>query len=341
MSPTFPASIPVSATPSLQPEVNLFLPIVQPSDGPTDSTPYWLVDQESLRDEGVLFGLSEASPNEKIAEIKAYFTNQSAPYEQAIDHYNERVAELDRFIAQRNNRIDDLRQRINHLINRQPATDNLIRTLLSLGVSVMLCVGNFYLIDETLRPVFANRWIAVGVFLAGMFNLFGRTSFFYEEGGRLTGRRLLEEAGLPLAAASFILAQAIQKQPFWQAFALFVFVFFLFLLAGKLLLSLLTTLRHDLAIIQENRQSVLDKQQQLPLWQAQAEQLEREIEAVRAQKWPLVAALNRVETELARLNAQGDQLVNLFLSEFELARSLRDRLTEQQRTEVLRNYNVM
>lgn len=330
-----PAYLPVDAHDQPEPLIagNLYSPL--------EALPAWLSDEESLRDEGVLFGLSDAQPDEKIAQIRFCFDQLTAPLEQIRAQQTEKISELNKHISHQETRMGVLTSYIDTLRNRQPAEDNLIRTIVSLVVSLAMCTGTFFLIDETLRPTFPNRWIAVGVFLAGMFNLFGRTSFFYEEGSRLTGRRLLEETGLPLAASVFVLAQALPTQPVWQAIALFVFVFFLFLLAGKLLLGTLTVLRQDLAAIQANRQLLVDKQQQLPVYERQLAQLSQEIQVIRTQKSPMTTTLHRVETNLARLNARRDQLVNLFLSEFELARSLRDRLTEQQRREVLRSYNAV
>lgn len=297
--------------------------------------PYWLTDPDTLRDEGVLFGLSDAQPDEKVAEITAYFRHQTVPVNQQKEQSEATLTETNRQLKERETQTSELQARIDQLTNQRPATDNVLRNLVSLAVSVVMCVGAFHLVDETLRPAFSNRWIAIGVFLAGMFNLSGRTSFFYEEGIRLTGRRIVEEIGLPLAAALFVLIHALQRQPLGQAIALFVFVLFLFLLAGKLLLSVLTQLRSDLVAIGMDRQRKVDREQALPGWESQLVQLKRELEALRAQQVLQASASGQQEAALSGLNAQRDQLVNLFLSEFELARSLRYRLSEQQRQAIL------
>lgn len=301
----------------------------------SESLPGWLADEESLRDEGVLFGLSDARPDSKLDQIRAYFGQQSASVEEQIEQHTEKIGELNLFIEQRENRITALREQISDLNENQPVPNNLVRHVVSLALSVVLCIGNFYLIDETLRPMFANRWIAVGVFIAGMFNLFGRTSFFYETDTRLTGRRLVEELSLPLATSIFVLVQALQSQSIGQSIGLFVFVFFLFLLAGKLVLSTLTSLQTDVSIIQRNRQLSVNKVQNMPRWEADIERLGQEIDGIRIQKWSIVTTLNHLQAEVAHLNTQRDGLVNLFISEFELARSLRNRLTEQQRNSII------
>ncbi|MBN8822527.1 MULTISPECIES: hypothetical protein [unclassified Spirosoma] len=304
---------------------------------PAEPLPHWLADEESLRDEGVLFGLSDARPDSKLAQIRAYFAQLTAPFEEAIGQYTEKISELNLFIEQRENRLTALRDQLDTLRDKQPGTNNLFRNSISLVLSLALCVGNYFLIDETLQPAFANRWIAVGVFLAGMFNLAGRTSFFYETNTRLTVRRLLEEVGLPLATSVFIFIQALQSQPVIKSIGLFIFVFFLFLLAGKLLLNTLSAIQTDLLTIQQNRQLLVQKAQNIAIWEADIERLTQEIDAFRMQKWPIVTALNQAETNLTRLNTQRDGFVHLFISEFELARSLRDRLTEQQRKGII-NY---
>lgn len=296
----------------------------------SEPLPDWLLDDELLRDEGVLFGLSDAPPDGKIAQIRATFSQQTAPLDEAIEQYSEKTAELNLSVEQCDNQILALRNQLISLRESQPESTYLIRTVVSLCLSLIMGIGNFYLVDVTLQPSFPNRWIAVGVFLAGMFNLFGRTSFFYETDSKLSGRRIIEEVGMPLAASIFILVQSLQTQSVGMAIGLFVFVFFLFLLSGKLLLSTLTALQNDLAIIGKNRQLVVSKAQQLPIWEHEIQRLEREVDAIRTQKWSIATSLNHAEAKRNQLNAQRDRLVNLFLSEFELARSLRERLSEQQ-----------
>ena len=297
--------------------------------------PDWLADEDSLRDEGVLFGLSEARPDGKISQIRAFFARQTAPLTELADENSERIGELNLFIEQQENQVTALRDQMDELRNREPRPNNLIRTVVSLVLSLGVCVGNFYLIDETLLPMFPNRLIAVGIFLAGMFNLFSRTSFLYEAGASLSARRILAEIGLPLAASVFVFVQALQSQSMGQAIALFAFVFFLFLLAGNLFLSNLVTLQTDLANIDTNRQLIQSKAQSLPVWEAELERLSREVDTLRVQKWPFVTTLNHTQAQIMQWNTRRDELVNLFVSEFDLARSLRDRLSEQQRTSIL------
>jgi hypothetical protein len=293
--------------------------------------PAWLADEESLRDEGVLFGLSNARPDIKIAQISGFFASQAIPLTELATHYAGQIRALTTRIDQRENQLTSLRDQLAQLRDSQPVSTTLVRHFVSLGISIVLCIGTFYLVDDTLYRPFPNHWVSMGVFLAGLFNLFGRISFFYETTTRLTGQRFMEEIGLPLAAAVFVLVHALSYQPVSQAIGLFIFILFVFLLSGKLLLSTLSSLQHELGNVQKNRQLMTSKRIVLPLLESQISQLEQDIDRLNGQNLPVVTALDQIESELTQLNTQRDKLVNLFLGEFELARSLRDRLTKQQR----------
>lgn len=293
--------------------------------------PYWLEDEDTLRDEGVLFGLSESDPHEKTDIIHKYFSNLAASHLASIEEHNERIQELNLFIGQKQNRIDELQERLKTPGTRAEGEHHLPRTLIGITLCAAMCVGNFFLIRESLKPAFAdNSWIALGVFLAGMFSLFGRISLFHDTDSKVTWKSLLEEIGLPFAAALFVFANVITYQTWWQAFALFVFVFFLFLFAGKLLLSNITVLRNDLQVwlnIRRDRQDFVENNYN---WESECQTLQEEIDALRVKKWQVLREQSHAETERDRLFAKRDMLIKLFESEFFLARRMKNELTTRQ-----------
>lgn len=293
--------------------------------------PYWLEDEDTLRDEGVLFGLSESDPHEKTDIIQKYFSNLAASHIAGIEQHNERIQELNLFIGQKTNRIEELQERLKSPKSRVEGEHQLPRTLIGISLCVAMCVGNFFLIRESLKPVFAdNSWIALGVFLAGMFSLFGRISLFHDTDSRVTWKSLLEEVGLPFAAALFVFANVITHQAWWQAFALFIFVFFLFLFAGKLLLSNITVLRNDLQAWFNMRRDRLDYVENNYNWESECQTLEEEIDDLRIKKWQVLRDQSQAETERDRLFAKRDMLIKLFESEFYLARRMKNELTTRQ-----------
>jgi hypothetical protein len=294
--------------------------------------PYWLEDEDTLRDEGVLFGLSESDPTEKTDIIHKYFLHLSAGPVSEVEQHNERIQELNLFIGQKTNRIDELKSKLDITAEMEPRpAHHLPRTLAGLVLCTAMCVGNFFLIKESLKPVFAeNTLIALGIFLAGMFSLFGRVSMFHDTQSKVTWRQLLEEIGLPFAAAFFVFANVLPTQGWFQAIALFVFIFFLFLFAGKLFLSNITLLRTDLKswldpIREKKRQEneTMDREAEIQLLQEQTDDL-------RVKKWQILRELSAVETERDRIYARRDMLIKLFESEFFLARRMKNELTGKQ-----------
>lgn len=296
------------------------------------NVPYWLEDEGTLRDEGVLFGLSESDPTEKTDIIQKYFSQLVAEPASNIEQHNERIQELNLFIGQKTDRIEGLKERLNgHQIESSNSDHHLPRTLIGLGLCIAMCIGNFFLIRESLRPAFAeSSWIALGIFLAGMFSLFGRISLFHDPESKVTWKPLLEEIGLPFAASLFVFANALPTQSWLQATALFVFVFFLFVFAGKLLLSNITVLRNDLQSwlgTQRNRKQFTDDSNS---WESEILELQEEVDALRVKKWQVLREQSAAETERERLYAKRDMLIKLFESEFFLARRMKNQLTGKQ-----------
>jgi hypothetical protein len=298
--------------------------------------PYWLEDEDTLRDEGVLFGLSESDPTEKTDIIHKYFSHLAAGHLSSIEQHNERIQELNLFIGQKSNRLQELENKLKALVvTKSNSQHQLPRTLIGLSLSIAMCIGNFFLIKESLKPAFADSsWIALGVFLAGMFSLFGRMSLFHDTESMVSWRSLLEETGLPFAAALFVFANVLPYQGIWQAVALFVFVFFLFLFAGKLFLSTVTLLRNDLQVwfsIKQDKQYFVNNSKS---WEDEMQVLQAEVDQLRIKKWQVLREQGQAETERDRIYARRDMLIKLFESEFSLARRMKNQLTNKQLQEI-------
>jgi hypothetical protein len=303
-----------------------------------DNIPFWLENEDALRDEGVIFGLSESKAEEKVGAIRNYFAHQTAELEKNVEYNSEKIGELNLFIEQKETRINELTEKSRILENRERSEHQLPRTFIGIVLSLAMCIGNYYLIDESILTNFPQNHyvIALGVFLAGMFNLFNSRSIFHEKDTSISWRNLLEEIGVPLAASVFVFVQVFDNQSFMRSFALFFFVFFLFLFAGKLLLSNLTVLKTDSSLWFDNLRLEKDKVNKTQTWEDEIAKLKLEIDEQRIEKWKIIDAMKSPEAELKRLNERREMLVKLFESEFNLARGYREKLTGTQIREILK-----
>jgi hypothetical protein len=303
-----------------------------------DIIPFWLENEDALRDEGVIFGLSESKAEEKVGAIRNYFAHQTAELEKDVEYNSEKIGELNLFIEQKETRINELIEKSRTLESRERSEHQLPRTFIGIVLSLAMCIGNYYLIDESILTNFPQNHyvIALGIFLAGMFNLFNSRSIFHEKDTSISWRNLLEEVGMPLAASIFVFVQAVDNQSLLRSFALFLFVFFLFLFAGKLLLSNLTVLKTDSSLWFDNLRLQKDKVNKTQTWEDEIAQLKLEIDEQRIEKWKIIDAMKSPEAELKRLNERREMLVKLFESEFNLARGYREKLTGKQIREILK-----
>jgi len=299
--------------------------------------PFWLENEDALRDEGVIFGLSESKSEEKIGVIKNYFSHKTADLEKTVEYLSEKIGELNLFIEQKQTRINELNAKAHTLDSREASAHQLPRTVIGLLLSLAMCVGNYYLIDESIQPNFPQNhfFIALGILLAGMFNLFSATSIFHEKDTAISWRHVLEEVGMPLAASVFVFVQALEHQSVARSLALLFFVFFLFLFAGKLLLSNLTVTKNDMGLWRGNRRLEKDKVNKVSEWDVETLRLKNEIDEQRIQKWKIIDELKAPEAELKRLNEKREMMIKLFESEFNLARSYREKLTGRQIKKIL------
>nr|WP_299418746.1 hypothetical protein [uncultured Emticicia sp.] len=316
---------------------------VQPFSSEMGVIPFWLENEDALRDEGVIFGLSEAKAEEKIGAIRNFFAHQTADIEKTVEYHSEKIDEINLFIEQKETRINELNEKVLVLEKLKRTDHQLPRTFIGILLSLAMCIGNYYLIDESIQTNFPRNHyvIALGVFLAGMFNLFNSKSLFHEKESSISWRQLLEEVGMPLAASVFVFVQSLtsfessQNQTLLRSFALFYFVLFLFLFAGKLFLSNLTVLKTDSRTWFDNLRLQKDKINKTQEWEHEITKLKTKIDDQRVEKWKIVDILKLPEAELKRLNERREMLIKLFESEFNLARSYREKLTSKQIEEII------
>ena len=107
---------------------------------PNYTLPLWLTDEQMLRDEAVLFGLSESQPDEKIAVIRYAFAALTAPLEKQIEQRHETIGDLNLLLEVLDSKLVEYKN--NNPSDTLPGWP-IGRFLLGLLASLSLCAGTY------------------------------------------------------------------------------------------------------------------------------------------------------------------------------------------------------
>jgi hypothetical protein len=293
--------------------------------------PYWLGNEDALRDEGVIFGLSDTKPEEKLKIIDSIFQKKASGLKQKQEELSERIGELNLFMEKQNEEIIAIDQKSKLAIEQEAKEENLLRVAVGLLLSIGMCAGNYFLIDEGLKNSFpeSHNWIAWGVFLTGMFSLYNPVAVIHND-AKLTWKRLLEEFGMPLAASIFVFVQVYEAVPLYKSLAFLLFTFFAFMISGKILLGSIARLKYELRALNQNLNIKENKKKVNTDWQAKKDEINSQIEKIRVEKWKILPDLNEIEAQMAKINAEKEAIVNVFMSEYNLAKNYKQKLNSSQ-----------
>jgi len=302
-----------------------------------DEFPHWLHSEDTLRDEGVIYGLSGTDPQEKVSIITSIYKKHTARFIRTQEELTEKIGELNLVLEKKSTALDTLSQKAGSVLRQEPRDENILRVAVGLTLSLGMCAGNYFLIREGIRYGFPDQsdWIAWGVFLTGMFSLYYTTSVIHSD-DRLNWKRALEELGMPLAAALFVFVQVVPHMAWYKSVGFLLFTLFAFLISGKLLLGSLALLKKELRLFKSNRALQKEKNAAGTDWKYDMDALEKDMEKIRMEKWKIVSALNETEAHINRLNADKEAVINLFLSEYHLAKDYKDRLSGSQISNIIR-----
>ena len=106
-----------------------------------NNEPDWLINEDILRDEGVIFGLSGSNPEEKVSIIRHYFAQQTAETDRVIEQKEEQIGELNYWVNEKESLVKELEIKIQDLKNQEfteqhhlPRT--IVGLLLACGIAI-------------------------------------------------------------------------------------------------------------------------------------------------------------------------------------------------------------
>ncbi len=299
--------------------------------------PQWLIDEDSLRDEGVIFGMGAANPEEKIKIIEALYEQKVAETTKKCEELNEKIAERNLIIEKKHLELEQINKKCELTENQAFKDENLLRVSVGVLISIGICAGNYFLIDHAIGLSFTSNqhFIAFGVFLTGMFSLFNPSSVLHQENQKLNWKSALEEFGVPLAAAFFVFVQTWGIFSPLKSVALFAFILLSFTVSGKILLSGIAKLKYEIRILKENMRLKSNKRKIETIWLEDKKLLENEMEQLRIEKWKILPELNRLQGVLDKNKNEKKAQISVFMSEYTLANNYRSKLNTNQIKNIL------
>ena len=171
---------------------------------PAYTLPVWLTDEQVLRDEAVLFGLSEARPDEKIAAIRLAFAALTAPLEKQIEQQHEAIGNLNLLLD-----ADDNQTTLVPTSSQKSQFGGwpLGTCLVGLLVSLALCVGTY-------AGTFALANAQLALVVAGLTGLSGCVTALLVS--QSVYRNRLENKGLAESRADGNRKQQLADRTKWE-----------------------------------------------------------------------------------------------------------------------------
>lgn len=294
----------------------------------------WLKDENLLRDEGSLFGLTTDDPKEKVATINSFYDEFIAQVERSLELFEDRIVELKLQKEATEQLIVDLGEQLHAAATTYSlAPHQFWRTLAGLVGYTFLIIFNLWLVVELTPDAGDGGWkspilIALGVYTFGLFSAFQKHHQIYPaEQENIPRRQLwkvyLEEFMIPVVATAFVLSGIEQKMTPFQWIGIGGVLLFLFLFAGKGLFLSISSISSEFKVRMENRlknkyRKTTKRKLQLKIakLEGKIDQLEQDLATVQDKK------LDR-SLQLEKLKRKKETVIAYFMSEFKLAQGTR------------------
>lgn len=292
--------------------------------------PTWLKDDNDIRDEGVIFGLTGAKAEEKVDLIKSIYKRLASDADKRVVHLSEQIGVLNLQIEQiEQNKEEEFKKKEFHL-NYSYQPHQMPRLSIAILFTIVALAGAFFLVDFGIKQKITEpRWlIAIGIYFAGLFSVYQRSEVL-ESQPKHTFWKIIEWYFVPFAAASFVFICALESLGWALSIALFLFIIGAFLVLGRLFFSHINQWTNERRLWKENRENSLFLKKKLEPLQEKITEYNNQINEIRAEKWNIVPRLTEAENTLSNLNSQRDEKIQIFMSEYELAKTVRHKFSSK------------
>jgi len=325
-------SLTTEPTAALNPEqkINQVKKIITPKDYEFNKF-YWIENLGILRDEGIIFGLSNSPITEKIESINKYFDEIKFFYK---NRFNQLNSKLDYLKADEKDLIEIIKEKKTklNLIYTEDESEKkdptyIIRNIVGLLFISAACLFVYFIIINALGENFQNSsFVSIALMLIGLFGLYAKTSMFFENHSevkeKLNWKELLLEVGLPLSVAFFIFVHAIENHSILKAFSYFLLLAIFFLFGGKLLLSIITLIHNDLT----NHIQKSKSRKKSVFLNNTIDSLNLDLEKIRVDISKYYEHLNEMPDD-ETVEAKKQARIKTFMSEYDLAKKFSNNIT--------------
>lgn len=297
---------------------------------PKDSIPVWITDENALRDEGVIFGLTDAKVEDKLNIIRNAYKQLGSEFEKTVVLLSEKIGVLNLQIEQIEQAKNEGFAKKEFHLNYQYQSHQLPRFTIAILLSLGALVGAFFIIDFGIKQkIVEQHWfVSVGVYFAGLFSVY-QSDAILERTAKHSFWKIIEWYFVPFAAASFVFICALDTSGWLVASGLFLFTGGIFTIVGRLLFTHIHAWSVDWRKWKENivNSKFLDKK--MSKVNDSIAIHDEAINTIRVEKWAIVPDLTEAETQLSKINSERDAKIQLFMSEYELAKSVKDKISLQ------------
>jgi len=297
----------------------------------------WILNEDLLRDEGAIYGLSESDPAEKVETIRRYFGEKISELQTRIEVREAQMIENEETGTRRRIRAAELKEQYQTEFTGIDRQSHLFyRHLAGLIVYGAVIVLSFWLVFQWMAPRVAYPLLmTLGVYMFGSLSLFNNVAYFYQSRAELrtASRRefwkiWLEEIGIPVIAAAFVIFWGFEPGGWIDKIVLFLLVLFVFLFAGKAFLSALNGVQQEYQILRSNRLKSLFRKRRLREIKTEMEEVESGIKQLEEENTRLREEKRRDRIRSKQYEQDRESKVSYFLSEYRLAKTAKASFAE-------------
>ena len=296
----------------------------------------WIENDDLLRDEGVIFGLSNSETDYKAEAIREYYKLKAEGVSAYIRNLVERAKHLRNDLEEKEGKLISHFAQIDQLtLPPERKTIYFLATFLRFTFYLVTIALNYWLVYDYLSHSEVIQFpiiITTGLYLLGALLLFNRKSFLFidkkeqEEMPRNATKVFWVELLVPVITTLFILFLGFVENPLRLTIAYAFILPVLFYAAGKGFISLLPKLIEDWNYMQNSKKVKQVDKRRKAQYEKEIPEIEESIRALKDSIEKLNEEKYQKQHEINGIESACDAKIALFMSEYKLTRAASQRI---------------